>query len=656
MNTEWLVFFLLLTLALSLISVKARYFSHYFGALSKAVVLLVVVLFAVRAHAWWKSTLQNGESVARLLEAVPAKGRPGGYVSSDKCEACHPSQYASWHRTYHRTMTQHATPSSVQGRFDGVTLALDGQTYRLERRGDEFWVEMEDPDWHFEHLTSSHAPGLASAGRPARVARRIGMLTGSHHMQAYWVPSRAGNLQLFFPFTWILEDQRWVPSKDTFLRDPKAAPQMPAWNFTCIQCHSTGGQPQPEKLEVVASRVGELGIACEACHGPGEEHVRQNQDPLRRYRLHGEEKPDPTIVNPSRLPGKLSAQVCGQCHGIKWVDDKKDWYQHGFRYRPGDELEKTNPIIRRKKVEEELEQSLKSKERPPFDQMYWKDGTVRVIGREFSGLIESACYQRGDLSCLGCHSMHKSDPDDQLAGRGDTNEACLPCHEPYLKKLTEHTHHGPGSSGSQCYNCHMPHTVYGLLKANSSHLIDSPSVEVSLKTGRPNACNLCHLDRSLGWTAKHLSDWYKKPAVSLSQEEGTLSAAVAWLLRGDAGQRALIAWHMGWKPALEASGIAWLPPYLAVLLEDPYSAVRYIAHKSLTKLPGYEDFAYDYVDAPEERARARQRALGLWTEKHAKPIEHADPALLLEPSGALQQETIDRLLKQRDNRYMDLQE
>ena len=26
--------------------------------------------------------------------------------------------------------------------------------------------------------------------------------------------------------------------------------------------------------------------------------------------------------------------------------------------------------------------------------------------------------------------------------------------------------------------------------------------------GRPNACNLCHLDRTLGWTEQHLVRWY----------------------------------------------------------------------------------------------------------------------------------------------------
>src|SRR5262245_48024029 len=56
-----------------------------------------------------------------------AAGRPiqqpaDGYVSSDTCRACHPSQYASWHASYHRTMTQVASPRTALTSFDGVTV------------------------------------------------------------------------------------------------------------------------------------------------------------------------------------------------------------------------------------------------------------------------------------------------------------------------------------------------------------------------------------------------------------------------------------------------------------------------------------------------------------------------------------------------------
>ncbi|GIT38390.1 MAG: hypothetical protein Ct9H300mP7_3110 [Verrucomicrobiota bacterium] len=35
------------------------------------------------------------------------------------------------------------------------------------------------------------------------------------------------------------------------------------------------------------------------------------------------------------------------------------------------------------------------------------------------------------------------------------------------------------------------------------------------------------------------------------------------LLKGDAGQRAIAAWHMGWEPARKVSGGNWQGPWLS---------------------------------------------------------------------------------------------
>jgi hypothetical protein len=51
-------------------------------------------------------------------QLAPQKIDDQGYVSSDTCRACHPSQYASWHRSYHRTMT--CFPSKEDGQQSGL--------------------------------------------------------------------------------------------------------------------------------------------------------------------------------------------------------------------------------------------------------------------------------------------------------------------------------------------------------------------------------------------------------------------------------------------------------------------------------------------------------------------------------------------------------
>ena len=53
-----------------------------------------------------------------LREHQPLEVRSQQYISSNECRSCHPSEYASWHETYHRRMTQQTTPDSVLGAFD----------------------------------------------------------------------------------------------------------------------------------------------------------------------------------------------------------------------------------------------------------------------------------------------------------------------------------------------------------------------------------------------------------------------------------------------------------------------------------------------------------------------------------------------------------
>ena len=547
-------------------------------------------------------------------------------------------------------MTQVATPKSVRGNFDGVSLNLDGDTFRFERRGDEFWVDMPDPEFKlrrtFWRKGNEPTPmSSAESGQPVapRIQRRISMTTGSHHMQAYWLNNGHGNQQYSLPFTYLFENERWVPRRSVFLNNPKVKDWNQVWNVGCIDCHATAGQPRQRRDPLAFdTRVAELGISCEACHGPAGEHVRLNSDPRRRYWLHRDgKKGDPSIVNPARLSAKRSSEVCGSCHSIRGVVNELAWLNEGTNYRPGEDLEEKSPVMIRPRSPEARRGS------------YWSDGMVRVSGRDYNGLLKSPCFKGEKFSCLSCHSMHQSSPTNQLAARMETNDACLQCHQSFAKNVEQHTHHAAGSEGSLCYNCHMPHTTYGLMKAIRSHQISSPSVKTSLQTGRPNACNLCHLDKTLDWTSQKLATWYKISPERLSAEDNTVAASVLWALKGDAGQRALIGWHMGWKPARVASRETWIAPFLALLLDDPYSAVRYIAGRSLRRLPGFGQFPYDYIAAAPELGLSRERAMELWG-KSQKSV--GDNALLIDPKGALERDAIEEILKSRDNRVVELLE
>src|SRR2546423_4376421 len=130
----------------------------------------------------------------------------------------------------------------------------------------------------------------------------------------------------------------------------------------------------------------------------------------------------------------------------------------------------------------------------------------------------------------------------------DANAAGLQCYGDHRDRLTAHPPHAADSPGSLCYNCHMPYQVYSLLTGHRSHRIESPRVAASVGTGKPHACNLCHLDKSLGWTQERLGKWYGQKPVSLSAAERDIASSLLHLTRGDARSRAVFAGALSWPP------------------------------------------------------------------------------------------------------------
>jgi hypothetical protein len=126
---------------------------------------------------------------------------------------------------------------------------------------------------------------------------------------------------------------------------------------------------------------------------------------------------------------------------------------------------------------------------------------------------------------------------------------------------------------------------------------------------------LCHLDRPLSWTAERLTAWYGQPPLP-TWESSTTPAAINWLLRGDAAQRAVVAFHFGHPDSLQAAGDDWTPVFLAHTIDDPYVAVRTIARAQLRGLPGYGHIDWKPSDPPESLTTAREAVLAQWADQH----------------------------------------
>lgn len=77
----------------------------------------------------------------------------------------------------------------------------------------------------------------------------------------------------------------------------------------CFRCHSTGPLTVSTGFQI---QPAELGVQCEACHGPGREHAQS-----------GGASP---IQNPRRLTALQVNSLCGSCHRqASDLDDERDW-------------------------------------------------------------------------------------------------------------------------------------------------------------------------------------------------------------------------------------------------------------------------------------------------------------------------------------------
>ena len=478
------------------------------------------------------------------------------HATSGQCQRCHPSQFASWHRTFHRTMTRDATPEDVLGDFDDARFRYGGIEARMTRTdAGGFRMSFYGPE------------GLLSR---AEVVRTV----GSHRYQQYL--GREGDVLFRLPMAWHVEEGRWFHMNGAFLTpDPPPPPEggrialedyhrhVTRWNDNCVFCHNVSPDPGWREAEArFETEVAELGIACEACHGPADEHARVNANPLRRYTLHLGEGPDPTIVNPARLPPARSAEICGRCHGQRITDDVGRFLEHGDPYVPGDHLaDYSRPLARETRL---------GAERGVFAARFWPDGTARLTAYEYQGLLQSRC---SEMTCTSCHGMHEGDPSGQVRPTRAGDRACTSCHDD--PDAGAHANH----EDVACVDCHMPRIVYGLVGVFRSHRVEVPNVIT--QTDRPDACSLCHADRSPSWLRSGYARFWGGDAGAPADADA-MPRAHRDLLAGDPVERAVAAAALG-RPDALADREGRIGLLLDTMLEDPYPAVRRVAWRRTPK-------------------------------------------------------------------------
>lgn len=543
------------------------------------------------------ATILGGLSaLSRPSSPQPPAGTPElhrleGYLGGGACRECHPSEYASHARSYHQSMTRRASELAWDGESSPrlpARVEAEGRTFDMARPIAGAAPTVTGPSMHDVARRLLAAGSRASEGRSSPfehapiVTRSVPLVTGSHHYLAFWVEDGPDAELRQLPFVYLLADRAFAPRREVFLMPADTPPHVARFNGACIQCHTVAGMPG-EHAGRFETKVADFGIGCEACHGPGREHAEKYRSPLSRFSARAKEASH-GYRSPERLAPAESSVLCGQCHSYFVPQEPDVWWESGLVNANKGKFPAPPELPGRTLLtweEPEVAQSLGVSR--DLGTIFWGDGTVLVGGREYNGLIRSACYELGSgekkLGCLTCHSMHNAEPDDQL--KASFELSCAECHSEPAGSPEAHSHH---SQAIGCVDCHMPKTTYALMKAIRSHRITSPRPSTAEP---PSACVLCHTAETKEWlddgwaslrSSKSATPGHPPDKADGRPLGGFLSIA------GNAVTRAILARALVEPRAIEQTGKAYARALLDALRDDPYPVVRRIAATALTQL------------------------------------------------------------------------
>ena len=452
--------------------------------------LLVAALTLFGATFTTSASSATSGAAGDLTSAPPATSTD--YVGSAACARCHQDDYDQWKRSLHVRMTKPIAEAEVIGDFTpGTTFAAHGRSFELGRAEGKPFMRVS---------FGGRTPEMFS----------VDFTLGFKRYQGYLSMLSDGRMYVL-PAFWHIESKRWLDWKEITPIPDGAHDLRQIWNTNCFNCHATNlAQGFDVATRKYNSTWTEMGIGCEACHGPGRRHVELIDAARKDPSL----KPGGTLdtyFSPNGSP-RQSFDTCAYCHGNK--QNVFDGFRAGERY------------------EDYALPFLVSAPIPETDRQgeFWPDGRPSRFNRP-QALMMSGCFKAGEVACTSCHLAHGSPNPfslkvDVTNGR-DGDQLCTQCHRDFVASaqrpalssqpsaesgtptaIDAHTFHAASSEGSRCINCHMSDVNWRLLIRRRDHTFQAPVPELTAAFGAPNACTTCHDDRSPEWAAKYMDQWW----------------------------------------------------------------------------------------------------------------------------------------------------
>lgn len=447
---------------------------------AKWLIIALLLLFVAMAVLWHRAS----ERAARPESAKAAASPPveARYVGTAACARCHASQHAAWVGSQHDHAMRIAAGGTVLGDFGGAKFSAAGITSTFFRRDGRHFVNTEGVD-----------------GRPADF--EIKYTFGVAPLQQYLIEAPGGRLQAL-GIAWDSRakhegGQRWFhlyPSSVPKPGDPLHWTGLDqTWNYQCADCHSTNLRKGYDAASgEYRTTWSELNVGCEACHGPGSNHVAWAGQPTRATGDNGlvvafDERRgaawaiDAKSGSAARSKPRATQreiEACARCHARRG--------QFSDAWHPG--------------------QPFADAFRPSLIEpgLYYPDGQMREEVYNFGSFLQSRMNAHG-VTCSDCHDPHSSKT------RAPGNAVCAQCHVPAKFDAESHSHHKPGSAGAQCAACHMPTTTTMVVDPRHDHGFRIPRPDRTLALGTPNACNQCHREKSAQWATQAIQRWFAQP-------------------------------------------------------------------------------------------------------------------------------------------------
>lgn len=309
---------------------------------------------------------QEADSATRV--SVDASPTSDGFVGNDACQACHADEFQKHQNTRHMKTLFAGTKSAMGSLAPPVGGVANGGTVLY----DEDQLIIEAPN--------------KNTGAPVPIPIDLVLGSGKTGM-TFLAVHPGGSVEI--RQSWFPAQKCWriTPGQEDFSNKTIGQTHSVPDALRCIGCHAVA---RPDGDLIPEPRF--FGVGCEACHGPGAEHVTAMKSSDKTRGLY--------IKQFTQLGGSAINAACGTCHRTPEAVAKLD----------------------------KLSQKATNRFQP-------------------YGLSLSKCFIKSNdkLSCITCHNPHE-DASKDTAGYIKT---CISCHSAPQKVC-------PVNAQTNCITCHMP--------------------------------------------------------------------------------------------------------------------------------------------------------------------------------------------------------